>query len=90
MWEVEKKVRKRKSEIEEKSVWKHFSKDRTSANTSALMSIASASLLWSVFLHTLQFHIFMTLKYFVKNRVIFIVSLEEKKIIVLISIRYWC
>jgi hypothetical protein len=33
-------------------------------------------------------HIFMTLKYFVKNRVIFIVSLEEKKIIVLMSIRY--
>jgi len=47
MWEVEKKVRKKKSEIERNSVWKHFSKDRTSAKTSALMSIASVSLLWS-------------------------------------------
>ena len=47
MWEVEKKVRKWKSEIEEKFNQKHFSKDRTSAKTSALMSIVSVYLLWS-------------------------------------------
>lgn len=48
-------------------------------------------LLYSIYSPTTySFHIFMTLKYFVKNKVIFIVSLEEKKIIVLMSIRYWC
>ena len=58
-------------------------------DTSKYIGLSVKSVLDSTLLdysQNINFHIFMTLKYSVKNRVIFIVSLEEKKIIVLISI----
>jgi len=89
MWEVEKKSEKRKVRLNENSIIKHFLKNQAQANIYACMPKVFRSTL--LVLSLINFiHIFMTLKYFVKNEVIFIVSLVQKKIIVLISIRYWC
>ena len=79
MWEVEKKVGKKKSEIEEKFNQKTLFDGSGASKNINLSAKSVLKVHFFRYFSYYEYHIFMTLKYFVKNKVIFIVSQKGKK-----------